>query len=145
MARNSRYIEDEFSHLPSASSRYYHRHKDKVNQKRYGHKWDNREFWLFKAARARAAKKGIEFNIEIEDIIIPEVCPVFGIPLFASIGAATDNSPSLDRIDNTKGYVKGNVQVLSNKANRLKGDATPEEIKRLAEWLDSSLTAPRPI
>jgi len=60
---------------------------------------------------------------------------VFGVTLEVSEHSAKDNSPSLDRLDNTKGYIKGNIVVISNKANRLKGDATLQELERLVEWL----------
>lgn len=128
-------IDDQWSHLPTASMRYYKRHRDKVNQKRNDHKFTNVEFWLYKAAKARSGKKGLAFNIDLEDIVVPEFCPVFGVKLIASEHKATDCSPSLDRIDNTKGYVKGNVQVISNKANRLKGDATLADIEQLYNWM----------
>jgi hypothetical protein len=64
---------------------------------------------------------------------IPEFCPVFPwIRLEFRVGAERqDNSPSLDRIDNTKGYVKGNVRIVSWRANRLKGNATDEELAAL--------------
>jgi hypothetical protein len=61
-----------------------------------------------------------------EDIVIPDTCPLLGTPM---------ESPSLDRIDSTKGYVKGNVWVISNRANTLKNDATLTELKTLVENL----------
>lgn len=72
-----------------------------------------------------------------EDISIPEFCPVLGLRLQHGSGKATDASPSLDRIDNTKGYVQGNVMVVSNRANLLKRDATPDELQRLAAFYAS--------
>ena len=128
-------IQDEFTGTGTNSTRYYYRNKDKINQNRYKHKFNNVSYWLWKSAKARAAKKNIDFSIGVEDIIVPENCPVFDLKLLASNSSAQDSSPSLDRIDNTKGYVKGNIQVISNKANRLKGDATLEEIERLYNWL----------
>lgn len=128
-------IQDEFSHLPTASMRYSKRNRALVNKKRSDHKFNNIPFWLLKAAKARATKKGLDLDITVADIIVPEFCPVFGFKLEASNGKATDASPSLDRIDNTKGYIKGNVQVISNKANRLKGDASVRDIERLYHWI----------
>lgn len=73
-------------------------------------------------ARGRAKKKGLEFNLELSDVLIPKICPVFQRPI---------ESPSLDRIDSSKGYVKGNVRVISRRANILKNNATMEELEQL--------------
>lgn len=91
--------------------------------------------YIFNQARYRAKKRGIEFSIELEDIEVPENCPVFGIPLFFSEGRRTDNSYSLDRWDNAKGYVKGNVKIISWKANQYKGDMTIDEVERLLNYM----------
>lgn len=92
---------------------------------------------LITRAKARAKKYDIEFNITIEDLDFPEICPVLGVSLLQSKNKASDNSPSLDRIDNTKGYIKGNVRVISWKANRLKNDASLEELQKIVEDLES--------
>lgn len=87
---------------------------------------------MLKRASDRAKERGFEFNLTETDLVIPDVCPVLGLVLKVSTGNAKPNSPALDRIDNTKGYVKGNVRVISNRANSLKSDATKEELKLLA-------------
>jgi hypothetical protein len=72
--------------------------------------------------------------LTLEDIPdIPTHCPVFTwIALEYRVGEGRrDNSPSLDRIDNTKGYVKGNVRVISWRANNLKGNAIDQELTAL--------------
>ena len=81
---------------------------------------------LWNAAKSRARKKGREFSIELSDIVVPAVCPVLGTPVV---------SPSLDRIDSSKGYVKGNVRVISKRANMLKNNATIEELELVLEDL----------
>lgn len=86
-------------------------------------------------AKQRAKSRGIEFNIDKEDLTLPEHCPILGLKLEKSKGARKDNSPSIDRVDNTKGYVKGNVQIISWRANRLKNDATLEELEKVCEYL----------
>lgn len=94
---------------------------------------------LYSGAKARAARKGLKFDLEIEDIIIPEQCPVFGVPLErAEGGIPADNSPTLDRLDSSKGYVKENVQVISWKANRLKSNGTLDDFKAIVRWLEGS-------
>lgn len=84
---------------------------------------------LYSAARSRALAKGLEFSIVVEDIVVPDKCPVLGIPLERHKCRARANSPSLDRIDPQKGYVASNIQVISNRANTLKNNATIEELE----------------
>ena len=83
---------------------------------------------------ARAKKKGLGFDIKPSDIVIPEICPVFGKPL---IYGHVDWSPSIDRIDSKFGYIKGNIAIISNKANRTKNDATIEELEAIIEYMKS--------
>lgn len=68
--------------------------------------------------------------------MIPAFCPVLGLPLYRNTGGAAQgpNSPSLDRIDASLGYVRGNVAVISAKANAIKSNATPEELLRVAAY-----------
>jgi hypothetical protein len=95
------------------------------------------------AARGRAKAKGIPFNLTLADILIPKVCPVFGTPLEPSAGHSNDNSPTLDRIIPSLGYTKGNVIVVSMLANRLKSDATPDQILRVGQFYLKLLTESR--
>jgi hypothetical protein len=85
-------------------------------------------------SKARAKKSGIGFSISEEDIIIPENCPVLGIPLHRCQKDNWNNSPSIDRIDNSKGYTKDNIVIVSRRANILKKDATIEELQKLASF-----------
>lgn len=92
---------------------------------------------LLSSARNRARKKGIPFDITVEDIIIPETCPILGIPLTRNLGShgGTSSSASLDKIVPELGYVKGNVQVISLLANNMKSNATKEQLLLFAEWI----------
>jgi len=87
---------------------------------------------LFYKARARAKRTNRECDIGIEDIVIPPYCPYFGTVLAVAKGRADYNSPTLDRIDNSRGYVKGNIEVISYRANTLKSDLTLLEMKQVA-------------
>jgi hypothetical protein len=84
---------------------------------------------LLYAARSRARQNGIQINIELEDIIIPTYCPVLGIQILTN--GHKNNSPSLDRIFPELGYTKGNVRVISWRANWIKNNSTIEEIEKL--------------
>lgn len=95
----------------------------------------NIEAYLCSVAKQSAKKRGLEFNITPEDINIPDNCPVFGFPLIITAENRHPQSPSIDRVDSSKGYVKGNIQIISWRANYLKGNGTPEEFKQLTEYL----------
>lgn len=90
---------------------------------------------MFHLARQRARARDIAFDIAKADIVIPERCPVLGIELSGGIGKLHDGSPTLDRIDPKQGYVKGNIAVISHRANRLKSNASLEELEALTVWL----------
>lgn len=96
----------------------------------------NPEKYLLYSARERAYKAGIEFDLEESDIDIPKLCPIFGTPLQMAAGRVDDASPTLDRIDNSRGYVRGNVWVISWRANRLKSDATLDELRLIVRALE---------
>lgn len=92
---------------------------------------------LYEKAKAGANARGILWDISLDDIVIPDKCPILGIPLYRTGGKRTDNSPSLDRIDNNVGYTKDNIHVISWRANNIKGDATLEELSTLVAYLKS--------
>lgn len=95
--------------------------------------------YILDRCRNRARSKGLEFSITKEDLEIPRVCPVLNVPLERSrTGKAAPNSPSVDRIDPTKGYIPNNVQVISYKANCMKNNAMPEELLAFAEWVEET-------
>ncbi len=90
---------------------------------------------MLSRVKARAKKVGLEFNLTLEDIVIPEMCPVLNIPIDLLASKVESNSASLDRIDSSKGYIKGNVVVISWEANNIKNDATLEELEKIAKWM----------
>lgn len=92
------------------------------------------------AARSRAKKAGVKCDLEESDIIIPERCPILDIKLDPVRTPNSRASPSLDRIDNSKGYVKGNVAVISLRANIMKTDMSIEDIRRLYKYAVPSNT-----
>lgn len=107
-----------------------------INEWMKEHARNNPAWMMWRRAKARAAKKGFDFDIELEDILpLPETCPVFGSPLRVSAFPQDPDAYSLDRIKNDKGYVKGNVVVMSYRANRLKNDGTAEDHLAIADWM----------
>lgn len=100
------------------------------------HKWIDAhpEKYLLEQARKRAKLKDQEFSISVEDVVIPEACPLLDILMFLAPGTGYNpNSPSIDRLDNSKGYVKGNIWVISRKANEMKSDASIEQLRTFSE------------
>lgn len=111
--------------------------KSYIRRKQYSREYyiANREYEIWRHAKKRAKLNNLEFSIEIDDIIVPSICPVLGIPIIGDKGRC-DNSPSLDRIDNTKGYTKDNICVISWRANNIKHVGTAEEHRKIAEYIE---------
>lgn len=110
------------------------KNKDKVRQytKTYLEKHPQKK--LLKASRGNAKAKGLEHSITLDDIVVPEYCPYLKIKLTTKIQKCnTPSTISLDRIDSSQGYVKGNVQVISRLANLMKSYANNEELIQFAK------------
>ena len=96
---------------------------------------------LFQSAKARAIRKKLEFSIKRDDVIIPDICPVLGIKInkfledTSQSNRSRASSPSIDRLDNSKGYLKGNVSVISYRANILKGQGTAIQHRQIAKYI----------
>ncbi len=90
---------------------------------------------MFSTAKSRAKIYGLEFKLTLSDIIIPDVCPVLGIPLIKKGGQQTDNSPSIDRIDSSKGYIPSNIKIISWRANTIKNIGNAEEHEAIVKYI----------
>lgn len=104
-----------------------------VYARRYREKKTKTEplYFSYISCKDRARKKGIPFDIELSDLEVPDTCPVLGVPMVRK----TPYAPSIDRIIPDAGYVRGNVQVISKKANTMKQDATRDELLKFADWI----------
>lgn len=117
---------------------YREKNKEKIKISRLGSRTKDPIRHLLYKAKQRATVKGIEFNITKEDLFIPEKCPILGLTLINGAGTGRllkDDIMSIDRIDITKGYVKGNVQIISYLANKMKQNATKEQLLNFANWI----------
>lgn len=92
---------------------------------------------LFRGTQLRSQLKNLPFDLTIEDIVVPEYCPVLGIKLeFGLAGRGRSNSaPSVDRLIPEKGYVKGNIRVISMRANWLKSNGTLNEFAQIIDYM----------
>ena len=106
---------------------YYSRNRERVLAQVREYQKGKTEQLLLQGAKNRAQHSGRDFELELEDIKIPNLCPVFGTPM---------KSPSIDRVDNNKGYTKDNIRIISLRANKLKSDATLEELKAIIRYMD---------
>lgn len=88
---------------------------------------------MLQGIKGNAQKKGIECTLTVTDLIVPDKCPILNIPLEFS-EKRTYNTPSVDRIDNDRGYTPDNIVICSWRANMLKKDATVQELKRIADY-----------
>ncbi len=152
------YYEINKEAIKEKARKYYHDNKEKTleNVKKYrdanrqeirekGKEYYRRKLKnrLLNSARARSKTHGYEFDLTEDDFIIPAVCPLLGIFMVVNEkGTTKENSFSLDRIDSSKGYVKGNVWVISMLANSMKSSATYEQFQMMAkkwtEWKDKN-------
>lgn len=122
--------------------RFYRRnaHAQMVSREKY--RRANPVWLMVNNAKSRAKKRGMEFDLKVSDVVIPELCPVLGIKLIvrgkkSGVGhLCKDNSPSIDRVDNAKGYTRNNILIVSFKANRLKADASVEELRKVADFYE---------
>ena len=115
------------------SLKYYHKNKEKTRTKR----------WL-NQIKQRARKLQVPFNLTSEDLVLPDKCPILGIPLgtgnrhIKSKKKRSDNQPNVDRIIPEKGYVKGNINIISFRANRIKSDATLAELRAICNYISGT-------
>jgi hypothetical protein len=114
---------------PEARKLSVKKYKEANKEKAQQYIVDNYEWHIWSRVSTRCKRSKVEFNLEVSDIIIPDMCPYLGIKLTRIQGQGRqDTNPSIDRIDPSKGYIKGNIEVISDLANRMKNNATKEQL-----------------
>lgn len=86
--------------------------------------------------KSRAKRKGIPFDMSYVDIIPPAICPALGVPIILGAAPHNFNSPSVDRVRPELGYVKGNVRVISWRANAIKHDASADDLRAVLLYVE---------
>lgn len=133
--------------IDSFSIRQEHREKEQTDKmfKKWGPQWGNKEHRKsliyqtmrekFRKKKANAIRNGFEFTVDFGELVFPTHCPILGIELDYFAENRAENTVSFDRIDSSKGYVAGNVVVISWRANRIKNDGTADEHQKIADFL----------
>lgn len=96
---------------------------------------------LYNRLKSSAKRRGIVFDLTLTDLnnlTFPITCPVLGIPLTFNRSSASDNSYSIDRIDSSKGYTIDNIVVISLRANKLKNNASKDELKSISDYFSDN-------
>lgn len=138
--RRERYTEEEKAARAVYQKAWVAAHPEYNQQKLAASYQANPARHMFWRAKSRANELGVAFSIEIDEVAIPEVCPVLGTPLRPTGRAeARGASPSIDRLLPSLGYVSGNVRVISQAANCIKGNRTIDEMRAKAAFLRKQL------
>lgn len=127
---NKRYYQQNKEQIKQKVSIWKELHPDNVKKHTKTYRETHPIQYILKRAKNRAILNNLEFNITEEDILIPKVCPYLKIPLTFNLTLGhQDSNISLDRIDNNKGYIKGNVEIISHLANKMKSNATWQQLE----------------
>lgn len=125
------------------SRKYYHHNLEKSRERCREHQKMLRRRdpvkYRLGTVKTRAKAKGILFNLTPEDIHVPKRCPILGLKLNFPVGGEgnSDHNWEIDRIKPDQGYVPGNVVVICRRANRIKNDATLDELKKMVAFLEN--------
>jgi len=113
---------------------HYEKYKESIKATSKKYLQENQEYRLLHSAKQRAKRAGIEFSLGYSDIVIPEYCPYLGIKLTNTFGEGRiQSNASVDRIDSSIGYTVDNIQIISDLANRMKQEATKEQLVAFAK------------
>lgn len=138
-ARRKRFYEAHKQEINEATLKYYYDNRDDILAKRKitrkAERPKHRSRWMLYAAKCRAKKEGIPFNITLADIVVPTHCPVLGIKLWSGDHMTAG---SIDRIVPELGYVKGNVGVICLGVNHLKGRLKLAEVEKLVAYMKTN-------
>lgn len=115
---------------------YYAKNREHIRELQSRRIGRMRIIGMVSVARQRAKERNIPFDLKLSDVVIPDVCPVLGIPLmFGRRAQPEEGSPTIDRVVPELGYVKGNIVVISHLANRIKSNASIEQLERVLSYV----------
>lgn len=134
--RSKKWREKNKQRISQNGKRYYKQNQkyERNRSRKYSYTFEGKIIRL----KARAKRDGLEFDLTVDDLRNSwvDTCPVFGTKLkVGPHGKAYANNASVDRIDNSKGYIPGNIQWISRLANSMKRDATSKQLIQFAKWV----------
>lgn len=107
----------------------------KMSENSYDSEYDRIRGYIIRNSKYCAKRRDIYFDLKYTDFELPEFCPILGMKL--EYGSESNgNSPNhatLDRIDNSKGYIPGNVMIISRLANAMKNEASFSQLQTFIE------------
>lgn len=130
--------------IKARRAKYREENREAIRQRARDYYKEHPECFVLHNIKTRAKKQGVPFELTAEDLVTPEFCPVLGIRLERSTnpkGGVTDCAPTVDRLIPELGYIKGNIIIVSHKANRIKNNATVEELETVARFYRDLFTA----
>lgn len=133
-------------YIPDWGTNYGRVVRTQLKLKQWESKWGQKtntdlyreQRYKFSRKKANATRVGYTWTVEFGEINWPTHCPILGIELDYFAESRQENSPSFDRLDNTKGYEPQNVLIVSWRANRIKNDGTALEHRKIAEFLEKT-------
>lgn len=124
----------------AATRAWFKAHPEYINEKQAEYRKKDPVKFMLRNVKNRAKRLGLEFSLTRADVPVPEFCPVFGVKLEWGHGKVSGffspASPSVDRMDSSKGYTPDNVRVICWEANMLKRDATLEKLKKIVAYME---------
>jgi uncharacterized protein YlaI len=113
--------------------------RDHINTQKRENSRKNHISTMLSNAKQRAERKGLEFSLVKEDIIIPELCPILKVPFVTGTKDNYDFTPTIDRINNSKGYTPDNIHIITNKANTMKNSADFAMLHNFANYIKETI------
>lgn len=138
--RRSRDIES--SRAKERAQYYKNRDKEIAAKKRYRKNLKEANYFKHFIMNKKKSMMRADITWDLDERYLRElftgVCPVFGCAIHAG-GAKDDCKAELDRLIPSKGYVRGNVRWISSRANRLKSDASIDELKKILKYMEEQI------
>jgi len=107
-------------------------------ERSYSTKEERIKGYLIRHIRSSAKRRNLEFNLDYTDIILPKYCPLLEVQLdYLNKDLNNPYKPSVDRIDNSKGYIKGNIIIISRLANAMKNEADFNQLKTFSKNINN--------
>lgn len=139
-ACSRRYRKKNLERCRDQERRYYQENRERCKETSRACRLKRYEQYLVRRLASRAAKRRIPFDLEPSDIIIPKLCPVLGIPITKEGRGQRDGAPSVDRLVPERGYVKGNIKIISMRANQIKNCASIEEVEKVLAYMKEHIS-----